>query len=502
MKEKYISTRGKEQNMTASQSIIKGLAKDGGLYVPSFIHDIKLNLNELSTMDYKNLAKAIFTEFLDDFSEAQIDACVNGAYATGKFKDSEPVAVQKVGNRFFLELFHGPTSAFKDMALTILPYFMTTSIENANLQEEIIILTATSGDTGKAALAGFSNVPKINIMVYYPKDGVSTIQEKQMLTQEGDNTCVIGVDGNFDHAQNGVKAIFSDHAFATQLKEQGFSLSSANSINIGRLLPQVIYYFYSYFQLVKSNEIQLGDKVNFVVPTGNFGNILAGHYAQILGLPIHQLICASNSNNVLTDFIKTGEYNKNRDFHKTISPSMDILISSNLERLLMSLSGDDATLINDLMTNLNETGSYTISKDLQDKICDTFKAGYANEEETAKAIHDCFLNESYLMDPHTAVADKVYQDYVKETGDTTPSIILSTASPYKFGHSVYESIFGNIPEGMDDYQVLVALSEKTNTEIPLPLRDLDKKANLHFGTCTPSEMPQTITDFISKKEGK
>ncbi|MGL6294203.1 threonine synthase, partial [Eubacterium aggregans] len=320
MKEHFLSTCGGESNISASEGIIKGLAADGGLFVPSFIHDITIDFDALKNKNYGEMAKAVFSLFLDDFSEEHIEACIHNAYYTGKFEDAQPVRVQKVGDRFFLELFHGPTCAFKDMALTILPHLMTTSMENVHGDKDILILTATSGDTGKAALAGFADVPRINILVYYPQDGVSTIQEKQMLTQEGDNTCVVGVSGNFDDTQTGVKKIFADDALVAELDAAGIDFSSANSINIGRLLPQVVYYFYSYFELVKAGEIAQGDAVNFVVPTGNFGNILAGYYAKLLGLPVNRFICASNSNNILTDFFATGDYNRNRDFYKTISP--------------------------------------------------------------------------------------------------------------------------------------------------------------------------------------
>ena len=321
-----------------------------------------------------------------------------------------------------------------------------------------------------------------------------------MLTQEGDNTCVIGVDGNFDDTQTGVKQIFSNQALRDELSEAGYNFSSANSINIGRLLPQVVYYFYSYFELVKSGEIAQGDKVNFVVPTGNFGNILAGYYAKILGLPVNRFICASKSNNVLTDFFSTGKYNRKRDFYKTISPSMDILISSNLERLIFDLSGGDTAFVARLMESLNTDGNYTIPDEMIEKAQSLFYGGYADEIATEIAIHDMFVDHHYLMDPHTAVASKVYDDYLAETGDTTPAIILSTASPYKFGHSVYKSIFGDIPDGMDDYEVLKALSEKTGTAVPEPLKDLDKKPNRHSGTCAVDEMPSTVKDFVLKRE--
>ncbi|MEG0495096.1 MAG: threonine synthase [Eubacterium sp.] len=496
MKENYISTRGGEKNISASQGIIKGIASDGGLFIPSFIHDLTIDLAALKDMPYGTLAFEIFKYFLDDFSEEQIQDCINNAYYTGKFEQKEPIVLNKVNNRYFLELFHGPTCAFKDMALTILPYLMTTSMKNVALNKDIVILTATSGDTGKAALEGFANVPHINIIVYYPKDGVSTIQEKQMLTQVGDNTCVIGVSGNFDDTQNGVKEILNQNEKIKALEEAGYVFSSANSINIGRLLPQIVYYFYSYYELIRKGDLKLGDSVNFVVPTGNFGNILAGYYAHLLGLPVNRFICASNANNILSDFFKSGEYNRNREFYKTMSPSMDILISSNLERLLFDLADNNSSVITDLMQHLSSDGAYKIPKTLLNKTGDLFYGGYADENSTKSSIKNMFEKENYLMDPHTAVANKVYDDYIKETGDTTKTIILSTASPYKFGHSVYESIFGHIPDHMDDYAVLKELSCKTHTPIPKPLQDLDQKSNCHDISCTPSSMAAYIDTFL------
>jgi len=499
MKEKYISTRGGQKNISASQGIIAGLAADGGLFVPSFIHDIHLDLKQYANMKYGDLAEAIFSEFLDDFTPEQIHRCVSRAYYSGKFEEKEPVCVKTVGNRSFLELYHGPTCAFKDMALTILPHLMTTSMAIQSIRREILILTATSGDTGKAALAGFADVPGINIMVYYPKDGVSTIQEKQMLTQEGANTAVVGVNGNFDDTQNGVKIIFGDKAFNDTLEAHGYQLSSANSINIGRLLPQIVYYFYSYYQLVRQQRITLGDPVNFVVPTGNFGNILAGYYASLIGLPVNRFICASNANNVLTDFLSDGRYDRNRPFYKTISPSMDILISSNLERLLFDLADGDTALIAQLMAQLSKEGRYTIPPAMKERADALFYGGYADEKDTAAAIKSLYENYDYLMDPHTAVASKVYDNYLAETGDRTPAIILSTASPYKFGHAVYESIFDSIPAGLSDYDVLKALSHETGVPIPGPLKDLNKKANRHDKTCEKAGMPQCIQEFIQER---
>ncbi|MBC3889308.1 threonine synthase [Acetobacterium paludosum] len=496
MKNGYNSTRSKDINVTASQGILQGLAPDGGLFVPNFIHNIQLDKKNLIGKSYGEMAQVIFAAFLDDFSEKQIADSIQGAYYSGKFEDEEPVALKKIKDRYFLELFHGPTCAFKDMALTILPYFMVEAMKNVNSSNKILILTATSGDTGKAALEGFANVPNISIIVFYPKDGVSTIQEKQMLTQLGDNTCVVGVDGNFDDTQNGVKKILNDSQLAKKLEKANVLFSSANSINIGRLLPQVVYYFYSYYELLKRGEITAGEKINFVVPTGNFGNILAGYYASLLGLPVNKLICASNANKVLTDFFKTGTYDRNREFYKTSSPSMDILISSNLERLLYDVSGSDPEKVSELMEELKSQGSYQASKALMEK-ADLFYAGTADEAQTAQSIKSIFDDTHYLMDPHTAVANKVYEDYLRETGDPTKTVIVSTASPYKFGRSVYESIFG--ASELDDYALLDLLAQQTDTAIPQPLKDLDQKENQHHAQCKKSEMSRAIISFLNER---
>lgn len=497
MKKGYNSTRSKDNIVSASQGILKGLAPDGGLFVPNFIHQLNLDSKSFINKSYGEIALNVFSAFLDDFSEKQLKDAIQGAYYSKKFEGDEPVALEKVKDRFFLELFHGPTCAFKDMALTILPYLMVESIKNVSNDQKILILTATSGDTGKAALEGFANVKDIGIIVFYPKDGVSTVQEKQMLTQEGLNTCVIGVDGNFDDTQNGVKDILNDEAMKKALTHKNVIFSSANSINIGRLLPQVVYYFYSYYELLKRGEIAEGEHINFVVPTGNFGNILAGYYAKLLGLPIHRLICASNANKVLTDFFHTGTYDRNRDFHKTSSPSMDILISSNLERLLYDLSDEDPVTVSEMMDRLRKHGSYEASKALMEK-SKIFYAGAASEKETVENIKKVFDESEYLMDPHTAVANKVYDDYLKNTGDQTKTVIISTASPYKFGRTVYEGIFG--PSEADDYEILHLLANQTKTLIPKPLCDLDKKENQHFAQCDKSEMSKPVLAFLDKSQ--
>ncbi|MBQ3334357.1 MAG: threonine synthase [Eubacteriaceae bacterium] len=499
MNKKYLSTRGGQHGINASEGIISGLAADGGLFVPNFLDDVHLDLDALAGADYATVAKAVFSEFLNDFSAEQIDACVAAAYQSGKFDGDCPVVLTKVGDRHFLELYHGPTCAFKDMALTILPHLMTTSLAIQGIDRRVLILTATSGDTGKAALSGFSGVNGIDIVVFYPKDGVSVVQEKQMLTQEGDNTRVIGVTGNFDDTQSGVKAIFSDDAFAARLEDMGVVLSSANSINIGRLLPQVVYYVFSYLKMVENGEITAGDPVNFVVPTGNFGNILAGYYASLIGVPVGKLICASNANHILTDFFETGKYDRNRDFYKTISPSMDILISSNLERLLFDLSGRDPETVSTLMNALNGNGVYAVPEAFKEKAAGRFRAGYADEAQTKAAIKAVFDQSGYLIDPHTAVASRVYDDYLRDTGDTTPTIVLSTASPYKFASSVYEAIFGALPDGTDPFAVLDMLSEKTNTDIPKPLSDLKDKPNRHDIVCGKASMIDQVAAFATER---
>ncbi|NLN98208.1 MAG: threonine synthase [Eubacteriaceae bacterium] len=480
MKEQYISTRGTQEGLSASSAIIKGIASDGGLFVASHLNRMNLPLKDwLSCKTYSDFAQKVLSLFLTDFTASQIEHCVTQAYETGKFSSQEPVQLEDVGDRAFLELYHGPTAAFKDMALTILPHLMTTALKNVGADHRVLILTATSGDTGKAALEGFKDVPGIGIVVYYPKDGVSLVQEKQMITQEGDNTKVVGVVGNFDDTQTGVKLIFNNETIKAQLMTQNTVLSSANSINIGRLLPQIVYYFYSYFELVRRDKIVLGDAVNYVVPTGNFGNILAGYYARKMGLPVHKFVCASNNNCILTDFINTGVYDTKRPFYKTSSPSMDILVSSNLERLLYDLCGEDASVVKGYMDLLNTEGVYRIDEELLGKVQELFYGGFADENATKDAIRKTFEEKNYLMDPHTAVANAVYEAYVQKTADNTPAVILSTASPFKFSQSVYESLYGESPEDMDPFQQLKELSQQTGVPIPKPLQDLETKPVRH-----------------------
>ena len=438
----YKSTRNSEKKVTASEAILKGLAEDGGLFVPEQIPTLDVTMEELKNMTYQETAYAVMKQFLTDFTEEELKHCIDSAYDS-KF-DTEVIApLVKVGDVYHLELFHGATIAFKDMALSILPHLMTTSAKKNHVTKDIVILTATSGDTGKAALEGFADVEGTEIIVFFPSDGVSEVQKRQMTTQEGKNTHVFAIHGNFDDAQTGVKKIFNDDEFSAMLKENGIKLSSANSINIGRLVPQVAYYVYAYIRLLEQGAVKEGEKINIVVPTGNFGNILAAYYAKNMGIPVNRFICASNKNKVLTDFINTGVYDTNREFYCTNSPSMDILISSNLERLLYHLSGGDGAAISKLMEDLENEKRYQVSGAVKEKMSDFF-GGFADEEETKKAIAEMYEKYGYLIDTHTAVAYKVYEDYRNATGDETPTVIASTASAYKFAVSVAEAL--NIPK--------------------------------------------------------
>ena len=491
----FLSTRGNNEKITASQAIIKGLSSDKGLYVPSSFKDLSSELKKLVDLDYKELAYVILKEFLTDYSEKELRYCIESAYDE-KFDTEKIAPISKVGENYVLELYHGPTCAFKDMALTIMPYLLKTAIKKNNLQEEVVILTATSGDTGKAALEGFSDVDKIKIVVFFPENGVSSIQKLQMKTTKGKNTCVVGINGNFDDAQTGVKNIFSDKEFNDDLRQKGYILSSANSINIGRLTPQVVYYFYSYLQLVKENEITLGEKINFVVPTGNFGNILACYYAKQMGLPVNKFICASNDNNVLYDFFKTGVYDKNRDLILTTSPSMDILISSNLERLLFEISDRDSKKVNSLLNDLNEKGVYEIDYDMR-KNLSSFYAGYSKEDVVSKTIKEVFDKFGYLLDTHTAVAYSCYEKYVEDTKDITKTVIVSTASPYKFSKDVISSI-QSIDCNLDDFEIINKLSDLSKTKIPGPIEKLKELEIRHNITCEKDELKSEILKFLGK----
>ena len=489
----YQSTRSNASPITASQAILQGLASDGGLYVPTEIPQLDKSIEELSKMNYRECAYEVMKLLLTDFTEEELKTCINNAY-DDKFDTEEIALLKNQGNAYFLELFHGPTLAFKDMALSILPHLLITSAKKNNIEEEIVILTATSGDTGKAALEGFADVDGTKIIVFYPKNGVSAIQEKQMVTQKGDNTYVVGITGNFDQAQTGVKNIFNNKELEKRLKEKGYVFSSANSINIGRLVPQIVYYVYSYAQVYKRGEIELGEKINVVVPTGNFGNILAAFYAKNMGLPIDKLICASNENKVLFDFFNTGIYDKNRDFILTSSPSMDILISSNLERLIFKLTGNDSEKTLEFMNDLSTSGKYEITEEMRQQL-ESFEGGYASEEETAKVINDIYQESGYIIDTHTAVAASVYQEYARDTDDDKKTIIASTASPYKFPVSVMRAIDEKY-EDMDDFELVKELSKLAGTEIPKAVAELEIAPVLHDRVCEPEEMEALVEGIL------
>lgn len=471
----YRSTRNSGVNVTSAQAIAQGISQDGGLFVPSEIPSVSLDeIKALGEKTYAERALFVFSKFLTDYTEAEIRYCVDGAYNTKNF-DTDNIAelAHLFDGTYMLELWHGPTCAFKDMALQILPYLLTTATKKINLNKKVVILVATSGDTGKAALEGFKDVEGTEILVFYPEDGVSAMQKKQMTTQEGENVGVCAIKGNFDDAQNGVKAIFTNPEIAGKLADNGMMFSSANSINWGRLAPQIIYYVSSYAQLVADGEIELGDKINIVVPTGNFGNILAGYYAKHMGVPVNKLICASNANNVLTDFIKTGIYDRNRPFHTTISPSMDILISSNLERLLYHLCGSDDAQIREWFGKLAETGRYEVTDDVKKALADEFYAGCCNDDQTKACIKEIYAEYSYTCDTHTAVAVKVYKDYVSATGDKTKTVIASTASPYKFSGSVLSAVGKDTD--CDEFGLVDELAEVSNIPVPASLAALKDK---------------------------
>lgn len=489
----YTSTRGGVPSITGGQAVIKGIASDAGLYVPSELPKLPLPLMAYRDMSYKQTAISVLWQFFPEFTYEQMENAVNKAY-DGKFDVDQLVDVKKVGDMNFLELYHGPTMAFKDMALSFLPELMNLSLELEGNDKKILILTATSGDTGKAALAGFKNKPGVSIMVFYPENGVSDLQKLQMVTEDGENCFVAAVKGNFDDTQSSIKALFNDKELNDQIAKMGYSFSAANSINIGRLTPQIVYYVYSYMELVRNRKIKLGKKVNVVVPTGNFGNILAAYYAKEMGVPIGKLICGSNDNNVLFDFFQTGEYDKNRELVTTSSPSMDILISSNLERLLYEVSGRDAAKVKSLMDSLEKTGKYTISDEMKSKLGD-FYGAYATEQNVSDTIADVFDKSGYLIDTHTAVAVYAYEKYKSETGDKTPSIIASTASPYKFSRDVCNALGIDI-NGKDFYDQCVAISEKTGTNLPEQIEVL-KKSKIRFtGSFDKSEMKKVVLDFL------
>lgn len=489
---KYNSTRGSENIKTAAQAVIQGIAEDKGLYVPDAVPALPKTIEELAKMSYQEIAFNIIGSFFTDYTEDEMKACVEGAYDS-KFEAEEIVPIVEAGGAHFLELYHGKTAAFKDMALSILPYLLTTAMKKEKEDKKICILTATSGDTGKAALEGFADVPGTEIIVFFPNQGVSEVQERQMITQEGENTHVFAIEGNFDDAQTGVKKIFNDGDFAEKLAGFGCKLSSANSINIGRLVPQVAYYVYGYAKLVERGVVKAGEPVNIVVPTGNFGNILAAYYAGKMGIPVGKLICASNKNKVLTDFFNTGVYDINRDFYLTNSPSMDILISSNLERLLYHLADGDGAEIKGLMEALETEKKYEVSAKIKEGLAD-FYGGYASVEDTNETIGAMYSEHGYLMDTHTAVAYKVYQDYVAETGDKTPTLIASTASAYKFADSVAKSI--GLGEEKNGFEYVKSLAAKTGVRIPSGLKDLENKPVRHTGVIEVPAMADAVEESV------
>ncbi len=488
----YKSTRSDSAPITASQAILKGLADDGGLFVPTQIPALDRSMRELSAMDYRDVAYEVMKLLLTDYTEEELRSCIDSAYDS-KFDVEEIVPIHKTKDAYYLELFHGPTIAFKDMALSILPHLMITAAKKNNEDKEIVILTATSGDTGKAALAGFAGVAGTKIIVFYPKNGVSSIQERQMVTQVGDNTRVIGIHGNFDDAQTGVKNIFTDQELRAQLAANGYQFSSANSINIGRLVPQIVYYVYAYTRLLAEGVIEEGRTINFVVPTGNFGNILAAYYAKKMGLPVGKLICASNSNRVLYDFFQSGEYDRNREFILTSSPSMDILISSNLERLIYHIGGNDAAKNAAFMDSLAASGVYNITPEMRENLGD-FWGGFATEEEVAKEIATVKENEQYVIDPHTAVASSVYRKYKELSSDESVTVVASTASPFKFEGSVMSALGEDTD--LPDLELADRLSEIAKVAVPYAVTSLKDASVRHSIVCEKEDMRQEVLNFL------
>ena len=494
---KYVSTRGDKEKVTASQAILRGIAPDGGLYVPETFPKLDKSLTELKGLNYREIAYEVMKLFLTDFTEEELKACIDSAY-DGKFDTKEIVPMKEADGLIYLELFHGPTLAFKDMALSILPYLMVTSAKKNNLKEKIIILTATSGDTGKAALAGFADVEGTGIIVFYPKDGVSPFQRQQMVTEKGKNTSVVAIEGNFDDAQNGVKAIFSDKALAAELKEKGYVFSSANSINIGRLVPQIVYYVYAYVKLLNEGKLSDGEILDVCVPTGNFGNILAASFAKELGLPLGKLICASNTNKVLFDFFKTGTYDRDREFTLTISPSMDILISSNLERLIYRLCDCDAAKNAKFMSELVNEGKYTIDKAMADKLTD-FEAGFATEEDTLHTIKEVYDKTGYVIDTHTAVAAFVANEYRNKNTSHNKILIASTASPFKFPGSLLTALEYDKVDGFtSEWDKIRELERLSGKKLPEAAGEIENAKVIHKDICAKDEMKALVKEKILK----
>ena len=491
----YKSTRNSNLKVTASEAILKGLAPDGGLFVPSELPKLDVTMSDLKGKTYQEIAYLVMKQFLTDFTEEELKNCIDKAYDS-KFDTEEIAPLVKVDDTYYMELFHGATIAFKDMALSILPHLMTTSAKKNDVKNEIVILTATSGDTGKAALAGFADVEGTRIIVFYPKNGVSKVQELQMVTQRGENVNVVAIHGNFDNAQSGVKAMFEDTELAEELAKKGYQFSSANSINIGRLVPQVVYYVNAYAKLLENEELANGEELQVVVPTGNFGNILAAYYAKQMGVPIGKLICASNENKVLFDFFQTGTYDKNREFVLTTSPSMDILISSNLERLIYVIAGEDSDKTKELMEALKKDGTYTVSEDMKAKLSD-FAAGYATEDETAEQIHDVYDKTGYVMDTHTAVASYVCSRYEQSEKTGKKYLIASTASPYKFVKSVMTAIDAKYAEE-DEFALLPKLQELSQVGMPQAIKDILDANVLHNIECDVDQMEETVKQILNR----
>jgi len=500
----FESTRGYEKGISSANAIKQGIAEDGGLFVPSSEVNISIDdIGNMLEMSYNSRAKFILSKFLTDFSSVDLEECVDGAYSFPKFDNEKIAPLVKLNSTMsVLELWHGPTSAFKDMALQILPRLLVKSVKMTGEENEMVILVATSGDTGKAALEGFKDVPGTRIIVFYPVDGVSEVQRKQMITQEGLNVEVCAITGNFDDAQNGVKDIFGDKELSEKMLASGFKLSSANSINWGRLVPQIVYYFSGYLDMISNGTIILGEEINVVVPTGNFGNILAAYYAKKMGLPIKKMICASNENNVLSDFINTGKYSRNREFHTTSSPSMDILISSNLERLLYLLSDRDSEVVSNLMEELAKNGEYNVPENVFARISEEFFGGWATEQETFEQIKRLYNENKYLVDTHTAVGFEVYNKYLLTTGDvSTKAMIVSTASPFKFNSSVCMSIFGKEKiAGMNEFEMLGYLSRQTGVRIPEGLLNLAEKTETYNGVCEKVQMKAVLINNLETRK--
>lgn len=495
----YTSTRDKSIKVTASQAIAQGISEEGGLFVPCELPQFTIeDIEKMVSMSYIDRAKSVLKEFLTDFTEEEINYCVEGAYRAEKFSsDAVAPTVNIDGNKNILELWHGPTCAFKDMALQLLPYLMTVSAKKTAEGKTIVILVATSGDTGKAALEGFKDVEKTKILVFYPVNGVSPMQKLQMTTQEGANVSVCAINGNFDDAQSAVKSIFTNSEIKNKLAEKNMMFSSANSINWGRLVPQIVYYFSTYCDMLAMGKVKAGEPINIVVPTGNFGNILAGYYAKQMGVPIKTLVCASNTNNVLTDFLKTGTYDRNRNFYATTSPSMDILISSNLERLLYHMSGENDKLVSSLMSKLSTNGKYTVSDELISKIQKTFDAGYTSEEKVNNTIKEHFDKYNYLCDTHTAVAVNVYDEYVKRTDDDIPTVIDSTASPYKFSKSVLTALLCGKTPDLDEFDMVDELNKISSADVPKPLANLKNKEVRFTNVCNKENMSEMVFKLLN-----